>query len=214
MRYRHKTSLTVTFYLLNFFLKLIKSQDQQICTNPSQHFDETIGSCVDNVCYCRYGTVRSPCLTHNSEVCSNCLDSFELIDNICVKKKCSCENGIARSPANCLINNREECQACDVGFHLENYGDFDLCVQNVCSCENGQAKVGVDCIKHNHNICYLCDPGYSLQDSTLTCEEITCQCPYGVVDKVATCDLVDTIKCLSCDEGYRKVKEKIKITKF
>ena len=39
-------------------------------------------------------------------------------------------------------------------------------------------------------------------DSSGVCQQITCQCPNGEVDNDSSCSLIDSIRCLTCDQGF------------
>ena len=128
--------LLVSFTLLSkTYAQQDLPSDRTVCPNPTEHFSENHQICVPNVCFCRYGTKTQSCLSHNAEVCESCIENYDLVDDICTKRTCTCDNGVARGSSECLVNQREECSACDKGFHLASMGDFMVCEKNVCTAE-------------------------------------------------------------------------------
>ena len=72
-------------------------------------------------------------------------------DTVCAPNLCKCSNGVGKTACDCPIEAINDCQTCNLGYHLEVNlkGDQNTCVENKCSC-TGIALLLCESNQKNH----------------------------------------------------------------
>ena len=54
-------------------------------------------------------------------------------ETVCAPNTCKCSNGVGKTACDCPIVAINDCQTCDLGYHLVK-GAQNTCVENKCVC--------------------------------------------------------------------------------
>ena len=156
-------------------------------------------------CSCKNGQpITDPafCNLHTENDCVSCDPYFHLNSgNRCKKNSCVCENG-QPNQSKCLVDNSNNCQSCDLGYHQTKINSNQYCEANNCDCENGQGATGINCPINGAEICASCDEFYSLKtiNSNKICQKNNCVCTNGYPSK--NCVIDNQERCKKCEDGF------------
>ena len=131
----------------------------------------------------------------------------------CPGNKCKCDNGIGTEVLNCENHGEFKCEACDFGYHLNNFE----CDANLCDCENGFNASLTECGVHGADVCAECQEGYhpniiqtQLKNGSffdnIYCDLNLCLCDRGNSFEGTFCPTHGDTRCSDCIQGYYLTK--------
>ena len=131
--------------------------------------------------------------------CSVCIKGYDLVEKKCILPNCILgENEKCKS---CNIFKENECSSCNAGYYLPiNNKNKTICYK--CKIEGCKT-----CDKNTGN-CQKCQISYKPIFDEYTSKIISCKilCSIGKDAKCASCDEKQEDKCLSCNSGYKLMK--------
>ena len=206
------------------------------CPESYQHFSQSSGNCVNNVCTCDNGRIihYTKCFEHGGNNCRFCWAGYERVE--VSENVFHCQN-LNPTPEPTTITYPEI--PCPLVYqHFDKFSGE--CVDNFCTCTNGTSSYGyAKCLNNGDESCTSCDFSYTYdgyrvfemvkvaeiedtysgiyhckhrcehyqyRDDSGNCVNKQCTCENGSAT-ITNCTIDNSEKCETCDEGYHMLMD-------